>query len=66
MKIQGVHLQMLSNKCTNFQKNSCTNFLEHALTKSRPQTWDRQTDTGRWTDRQTDRAKLIYPVQGLL
>ena len=44
MKIQGAHLQMVSNECANFQKNPCTHFLEHAWTKSCPQMGDRQTD----------------------
>ena len=48
MKIPGVHLQIVSNQCTNFQINPCTHFPEHAWKKSCPQTGDTQTD------RQTD------------
>ena len=58
MKHPGAHLQIVSNECTNFQKNPCTHLLEHE-TKSCPPTGDRQSD--RWTDRQTDRVKPIYP-----
>ena len=28
MKIPSAHLQMVSNKCTNFQKNPCIHFLK--------------------------------------
>ena len=52
MKILGAHLLMVSNKCTNIQKNPCTHFLEHACTKSCPQTGDRQTH--RRTDGQAE------------
>ena len=44
MKIPCVHVQKMSN--------DCIHLLEHALTKSCPQTGDRQTN------RQTDRVKL--------
>ena len=46
MNIASAHLQMMSNQCTDFQKNPCTHFLEQAWTKSRSQTGDGQTD--RW------------------
>ena len=52
MTIPGAHLQLVSNQCTNFQKNPCTHFSEHAWTKSCPQTGDWQTE---------DRVKPIYP-----
>ena len=67
MKIPGAHLQIMSNKCTNFQKNPCIHLLEHAWTKSCPQTGDRKTDrqTDGQMDRQTDRVKPIYPPQTL-
>ena len=50
MKIPGAHLHMVSNECTNFQKNTCTQFLEHAWTKSCLQTGERMTEG--WTDRE--------------
>ena len=68
MKIQGAHLQMTSNQCTNFQKNLCTHFLEHEWTVSCPQTGVKQTDgqkdrwTEGWMDRHTDRVIPIYPL----
>ena len=56
MKIPSAHLQMVSNKCTNFQKNPCTHFTQHAWNKimsTHGGQTDRQTDIQR--DRQTDR-----------
>ena len=50
MKIPDAHPQMVSNKCSSFQKNPCAHFLQHAWNKSCPQTGDRQQ-----TDGQTDR-----------
>ena len=44
MKIPSAHLQMVSNKCTNFQKNPCTRFLEHAYKKIMSTDGDRQID----------------------
>ena len=52
MNIPGAHLLIVSNQCTDFQKNPYTHFSEHAGKISCPQT-DRQTDTQ--TDKQTDR-----------
>ena len=51
MKIPGAHLHMVSNECTNFQKNTCTQFLEHHVHR-----WGQ-------TDGLTDRlVKSIYPT----
>ena len=64
MKIPSAHLQMVSNKCTNFQKNPCTHFTQHAWNKimsTHGGQTDRQIDreTDRRLDRQTDWLKPI-------
>ena len=56
MKISFAHFQMMSNRCTKFQKNPCTHSVEHAWPKSCPQMRDRQTD--KWIDRQVE---PMYP-----
>ena len=64
MKIPGEHLQIVSNKCTNFQKIHAPNLIEHAWTNSCSKTGDRQTDrqTGTQTDRQTDKTDRVKPI----
>ena len=39
-----MHLQTVSNECTNCLKNRCIHLLEHQCTKSCRRTGDRQTD----------------------
>ena len=53
MKIPGAHLHMVSNKCTNFQKN-LHSFYTTCVDKIMSTVTDEQTDRHRQTDRQMD------------
>ena len=53
MKIPGAHLHMVSNKCTNFQKN-LHSFYTICVDKIKSTDSDRETDGQTETDKQTD------------
>ena len=59
MKIPGTYFQIMSNQCTNFQKNSCTQNMRKQNHVHKSGT-DRQTF--KQTKGQTDRVKPVYPT----